>query len=81
MVYIDDLIIYSRTAEDHARHVVEVLKVLNKHNLRLQVDKVIIGTLTCEVLGNLVSEHGTSIALEKLVHRNDLPQVKWYNSS
>ena len=67
VVYIDDLIIYSRTEEEHVQHVATVLKVLNSHNLRLQVEKVVIGTRSCEVLGNIVTEVGTSIALEKLV--------------
>lgn len=39
MVYLDDVIIFSRTPEEHLKHVREVLELLHKHHLRVSLKK------------------------------------------
>jgi len=36
MVYIDDIVIYSKTAEDHQRHIELVLEALQEHDIRIK---------------------------------------------
>jgi len=39
VVFIDDILIYSKTSEEHAYHLREVLEVLRKHEL-CKIEKV-----------------------------------------
>ena len=39
VVFIDDILIYSKTSEEHAYHLREVLEVLRKHKL-CKIEKV-----------------------------------------
>ena len=39
LVYIDDIIIYSNTIEEHYKHIKIVLDLLEKADLRADVDK------------------------------------------
>jgi hypothetical protein len=49
--YIDDILIYSDTIEEHERHVKLVLHALYKHNLRAHPDKSIFMAPVMEFLG------------------------------
>ena len=42
-VYLDDVIIFSKSAEEHAEHVRSVLEALRKNELRLNPDKCVFG--------------------------------------
>jgi hypothetical protein len=39
LVYIDDIIIFSKSFEEHARHVKKVMKILNSANLKVNPAK------------------------------------------
>ena len=39
MVYLDDIIIFSRTPDEHLDHLLQVLKALDKHHLRVKLKK------------------------------------------
>ena len=57
-VYIDDMVVKSRNAEDHLHHLAEVFEVLKKHKLRLNADKCIFGVSSGKFLGFLVTSRG-----------------------
>ena len=66
LVYIDDLIIYSKTFQDHLEHVAYVLDKVTEANLTLSPKKCYFGYESIEVLGRQVSRLGLSILPEKL---------------
>ena len=53
--YVDDCLIFSETMEEHVLHVQSVLRVLNRYNLRLNVDKCKFGYLRVTLLGHVVA--------------------------
>ena len=57
-VYIDDMVVKSKNAEDHLHHLSEVFEVLNKHKLRLNADKCVFGVSSGKFLGFLVTSRG-----------------------
>ena len=73
IVYIDNLYVISRTIMDHRRHIIQVLVILNAHNLRLNHDKCLYFLQEIEVLGYVVSTSGVSIDRSKLVGMEEIP--------
>ena len=66
LVYIDDIVIYSRTFEEHLKHVNSVLSTITKSGLTLSPPKCHIGYRSITVLGNKVSQLGLSTHHENL---------------
>ena len=66
LVYIDDIIIYSRTFEEHLKHCDLVLKAIAKSGLMLSPPKCHLGYRSIIMLGNKVSHLGLSTHHEKL---------------
>ena len=58
LVYIDDLIIYSKTVDDHLEHIRKVLDRLAQHQLRLNPEKCQFASDTITYLGHVVSPEG-----------------------
>ena len=76
LVYIDDIIIYSRTFEEHLKHVNLVLKAIAASGLTLSPLKCHLGYQSIIVLGNKVSRLGLSMHHEKLKAIWDLDTPK-----
>ena len=55
-VYLDDILIMSKTKEEHRRITRKVLKVLQKNKLFLKAEKCEFETLEMEYLGVIISE-------------------------
>ena len=55
-VYIDDMLVKSLKAEDHAAHLEECFAELNKHNMKLNPTKCRFGIESGEFLGYLVTK-------------------------
>jgi hypothetical protein len=66
LAYIDDIVVYSRTFEDHLRHVDSVLQAIAASGLTLSPPKCHLGYRSIVVLGNKVSRLGLSMHHEKL---------------
>ncbi len=66
LVYIDDIVVYSKTFEDHLIHLDEVLKAIIKANITLSPPKCHIGYQSLILLGQKVSRLGISTHKEKV---------------
>ena len=60
LIYLDDIIVYGRTVQEHNDGLVEVFDRLREHNLKLQIDK-------CEFLRDSVNYLGYVISKEGLL--------------
>ena len=58
LVYLDDIIIYSRNTEDHFKRLQEVLEWLRTAGLKLKPSKCYLFQKSVHYLGHIISEHG-----------------------
>ncbi|CAN6458156.1 unnamed protein product [Victoria cruziana] len=58
LVFFDDILVYSATLEEHARHLEVVLKVLRDNNLFAKQSKCTFGQTSIGYLGHIVDEQG-----------------------
>lgn len=65
-VYVDDVIIFSKTEDDHIKHVDWVLKSLHDANMRVAQEKSNFFKSSVEYLGFIVTKDGTKTDPEKL---------------
>ena len=65
-VYLDDILIYSKTEEDHLIHVKEVLKVLSDNGLFLNTTKSTFARSQLEFLGHSVGVNGIDVLSTKV---------------
>jgi hypothetical protein len=65
-VFIDDIIVYSTTAREHADRLENVLQRLERANLQLQAEKCQFAQPRVQYLGFVVSEEGISASPDKV---------------
>src|SRR5215469_1158766 len=58
LVYLDDIVIYGTSLQDHNKKLIEVLTRLRRHNLKLQPDKCEFLRKEVIYLGHIISENG-----------------------
>ena len=66
VVYLDDILIYSNSPEEHSCHVREVLRRLREQNLFCSLPKCEFSILTCEYLGYILLSDGLKMSSEKV---------------
>jgi len=66
VVFIDDILIYSRTREEHAGHLRIVLEVLREHQLSGKLSKCEFWLDEVQFLGLVISSHGISVDPSKI---------------
>ena len=66
IVFIDDILIYSRTPEEHERHLTIVLQTLREHKLYAKMSKCEFWMKEVKFLGHVVSEHGVVVDPAKI---------------
>ncbi|KAK9151698.1 hypothetical protein Syun_010007 [Stephania yunnanensis] len=66
IVFIDDILIYSRTREDHEGHLRTVLTTLREHRLYAKFSKCDFWLSVVKFLGHVISEQGISVDSEKI---------------
>lgn len=57
-VYLDDIVIYSKTLEEHRKKLIKVFSRLRQHKLMLQPDKCNFFMSMIKYLGHIISENG-----------------------
>jgi hypothetical protein len=66
VIYIDDLLVFSSTPEEHTEHLIRVLQIANKFFLRLRMKKCSFAYVRIRLLGHLLSGSDRSMDKEKL---------------
>jgi hypothetical protein len=66
LVFIDDLIVFSKTAEEHAQRLEEVLSRLEEANLQLHPGKCVTAQPEVSYLGYVSSDKGVSASPDKV---------------
>ena len=73
MGYLDDIIIFSKTEEEHLQHLEEIFVRLHKFGLKLKREKCSLFKKHIQYLGHLVSEKGFEPLPEKLESIRKMP--------
>ena len=66
LVYLDDIIAYSKTFEDHLSSLDEILLRMSEANLKLSPEKCTLFQKQVRFLGHLISEHGVATDPRKI---------------
>ncbi|KAK3506401.1 hypothetical protein QTP70_016614, partial [Hemibagrus guttatus] len=74
LVYIDDILIYSRSMADHQRHVMEVLRRLRSHHLFLKAEKCLFHQPSVQFLGYVIDRSGVRMDETKVAAVRDWPR-------
>jgi hypothetical protein len=77
-VYIDDIIIFSKTKDDHFVHLEEVFRVVKEQGLRLKLAKCSFFNEKMEYLGHIISKNGMQKDPKKLriIEQVEPPRTK-----
>jgi len=67
VVYLDDILVYSKTKEEHYKHLHQVLNTLRKHKLYAKISKCELFQTKVEYLGHYISDQGISVDERKVV--------------
>jgi hypothetical protein len=66
LVFFDDILIYSKSWEDHLQHVDKVLQLLKEQQLYAKPSKCFFGVKEVEYLGHIVSHEGVKVDPNKI---------------
>lgn len=58
MVYMDDILIYSKDKKEHKKHVRQILRILGEHDLQCDIDKCEFDVTETKFLGMVVTTEG-----------------------
>ena len=71
LVFMDDILVYSRTEEEHKEHLRIVMEVLRKHQLKAKFSKCHFWRREVRFLGHVVSENGIAVDPAKVATVQD----------
>jgi hypothetical protein len=60
LVFVDDILVYNKTAEEHAQHLTEVFKLLQQNNLFIKRSKCSFAQHSLEYLGHIIIKNGVA---------------------
>jgi hypothetical protein len=66
IVFLDDILIYSKSEEEHEKHLRMVLQVLREHKLYAKLSKCIFYQKKIHYLGHIISVEGITMDPEKI---------------
>ena len=72
--YLDDVIIYSKTFEEHLIHLKDVFLRIRKAKLRLKAEKCHFAAIELPFLGHVVGKDGVKLNSEKVQKMVDYPR-------
>jgi hypothetical protein len=75
VLYLDGILIFSRTWEEHMRHIQQVLSTLRQHKLYVNLEKCSFGIKMVQYLGYIVDEYGVHVDPTKIQFIYDWPSL------
>ena len=66
MVFFDDILIYSKSIEEHVKHLALVLTVLEENNFFIKPSKCVFMQKELEYLGHIISHDGVKVDQRKI---------------
>ena len=75
LVYLNNILVYSNSEEEHIQHVPKVLHHLQQHNLYACIDKCFFHVQTVKYLGYILSPSGLIMAANKVQVIQDWPEL------
>jgi len=75
-VYVDDILVKSRTREDHPKILARVLQRAREHKLKMNPNKCVFGVSSGKLLGFIVSQRGIEIDPNKTKAIAEMPPPK-----
>ncbi|CAA7051508.1 unnamed protein product [Microthlaspi erraticum] len=66
LVFFDDILVYSKSRQEHLIHVREVLRLLQQHRLFVKLKKCEFGKQELEYLGHIISGDGVKVDQSKI---------------
>ena len=76
MGYLDDIIIFSRTEEEHSENLEKIFRKLKEYGLKMKKEKCNFFKKHLQYIGHLVSEEGFKPLPEKIKSIKNMPPVK-----
>ena len=76
VVYLDDIVVYSNSAEEHRKHLDEILTALEKHQLIAKPKKSIVGAAEIEFCGHIVGNGSIKPSPEKTAVIREWPKPR-----
>ncbi|KAK3513350.1 hypothetical protein QTP70_012355 [Hemibagrus guttatus] len=74
IAYIDDILIYSTSFDEHVRHIQVVLACLQRHQLYVKLEKCEFHRATIKFLGYMISQQGVKMDLSKVHAVTEWPE-------
>jgi hypothetical protein len=75
VVYLDDILIFNKTWEEHMRHIQQVLSTLRQHKLYANLEKCSFGMNKVQYFGYIVDAHGVHVDPAKIQVIRDWPAL------
>ncbi|CAF1600353.1 unnamed protein product [Didymodactylos carnosus] len=76
LVYLDDILIFSKTFDEHKKHVTEILSILGKANFQVNADRCSISVHEIDFLSQTINDRCVRASGEKIKAIVDLPSPK-----
>eukprot|EP00253_Pinus_taeda_P017986 PITA_17986 len=76
LIFIDDILVYSRTMEEHQEHLRRVLQTLREHQLYAKFSKCDFFKEEIQYLGHVITKEGITVDQEKIKAIMDWPVPK-----
>ena len=76
IVYVDDILVFSKTPEEHESHLRTVLQLLQDNGLLVRPDKCVFGVTSVNFLGHCIDQEGFYPLEDKVKAVSDYPKPK-----
>ncbi|KZR95614.1 Uncharacterized protein APZ42_010557, partial [Daphnia magna] len=74
LVYVDDIIVYSQTVEEHVKRLGSVFECLKFANLKVKLKKCLFAQTRLQALGHVVDKDGIAPDPEKICAVREFPR-------